>query len=215
MNCSQAWDNLWRSRKNKIDRSPSWSKKRILAILSEYITPGISVLDAGCGTGFFSSFFIRQGCKTSVLDFSSQALRLARNATNNQADEYLEENLLSPSFPSQHNKQWDIIFSDGLLEHFPPVQQRQLCLSFLSCKKLGGVVIIFVPNLFSPWTIIRPFVMPGIKEKPFTMKRLRKLFQEAGGTIEESGGVNCIPCKWSPEKSMGRYLGMLLYLIGK
>ncbi len=49
--------------------------------LSEMMAPlkGESLLDVGCGTGYFSSYFSRQGLKVVGLDHSKDMLAVARN----------------------------------------------------------------------------------------------------------------------------------------
>ena len=42
-------------------------------------------LDAGCGSGFFSAWFIARGCRTYSLDYSEEALEMARKATDGRS----------------------------------------------------------------------------------------------------------------------------------
>jgi len=204
----QQWNHFWSlARTDRFTRT-SWSKRRIMAILERFCRSGMSILDAGCGAGFFSRFFCDLGCTVDCLDYSEAALERARVSTNNSARAYIQADLFS--LGEIQNKRYDCIFTDGLFEHFPRAQQRTLMTIFRSMLDNKGLVITFVPHRYSWWTVIRPFFMPGVKENPLVMKEVVTLHE--GMSILESGGINVLPFRLSPEFS-GQYAGMLLYVV--
>ncbi len=205
------WDSFWAA--DKVHKKLSWSKRRILAILDRYLKPQMSVLDAGCGSGFFSKYFISKDARTCALDYSSEALAVARQMTEDRAEAYLQADLLEEDWVQDHAGRYDIIFSDGLFEHFNRDQQDRIFRNLCTCLAEGGRIITFVPNKWSFWQVIRPLLMPGIKEAPFTLKRLRELYTRNGTDISQSGGINVLPCGISPEW-VGSTFGMLLYAVG-
>jgi len=208
------WESFWRASKTSGVARPSWSKRRVLKIVSPYVQPGKCVLDAGCGSGFFSHYFCEQGMKTFALDYSDQALKMVTNLTAGRAQTF-KVDLLRESLSQVLPQKVDLIFTDGLFEHFEPREQVVILQNFLSALADGGVVVTFVPNFWSPWQLVRPFVMPGIKESPFLFSALLKLHQENGLKIQAAGGVNTLPFWFSPERLLARNFGMLLYVIGK
>jgi len=197
------WDRFWR--KHEADaRRPSYSKQRIMAILSRHLKPRMRVLDAGCGSAFFTGFFADNGCATTAVDYSKRAVELARCAAGDRVHCVVAD-LLSPDLPLRFDATFDLIFTDGLFEHFPDQDQLIIMGNFLKMRSERGIVATFVPGRYSAWRIIRPFLMPGIEENPFTMEQLRNLNVDL--RILEDGGLNVLPLPWSPDRRLGRVFG--------
>lgn len=207
------WNAFWGANKTSRFTKLSWSKRRIMKILDRHLRPGMKVLDAGCGSGFFSNYFISRGCETFTLDYSNDALEIARRLTNGQSAAYLKEDLLNISFGHKYSQAFDLIFTDGLLEHFSKQDQDVILNNFSLALQPGGKVVTFVPNKYSWWEVVRPLFMPGIVEFPFTMSRL--LGKHKGLEIIESGGINVLPVRLSPDQLLGHRMGMLLFCIGR
>ena len=122
--------------------------------------------------------------------------------------------MLDKEFCGKYQGKFDIIFSDGLFEHFEPRQQQKIMDNMNLMKKKSGVITTFVPNKFSFWEVIRPIFMPQIKEDPFTLGGLIKLNKSCKNKVILSGGLNVLPIKISPE-FLGKYFGMILYVVAK
>jgi SAM-dependent methyltransferase len=183
----------------------------MMNLLKPYLRPGTWVLDAGCGSGFFSGFFLEQGCVVSSLDFSEASLAATREKTGGRCKEYVCEDLLGPRCLEGREGSIDLVFTDGLFEHFSGEDQAKIIGRFRQLLAVGGVLATFVPNRYSWWQILRPFVMPGIREKPFTLQGLLEL--HAGMEVLAVGGFNVLPFALSPDRQCGRLLGMLLFCI--
>jgi len=207
------WDQFWNTNRSGRFTKVSWSKRRIIFILNRYLGEDIDVLDAGCGSGFFSAYFISCGCNTFCLDYSPMAIEITREQTKNGAKEYISGDLLDDSLIKEYKNRFDLIFTDGLFEHFSDNEQDIIFNNFRMMKKKDGKIITFVPNRFTLWTLIRPFYLPGIKEKPFTMGRLKQLHRKNGFKIDTCGGINVIPARYSPDLLIGKHVGMLLYCV--
>ncbi len=204
------WDNFWQ--KHKAASSASWSKRRVISVISRYVKPGMDIMDLGCGTGFFSSYFISCGCNVYSLDYSGKALDIAKVTTNNKSRMYMSADVLDAGALASINVEFDIIFTDGLLEHYSLEKQDAIMRNIKAIKKESGYVINFVPNKFSFWSMVRPFVM-NIEEKPFAMKEFIDLHKRNGLNVIACGGINTLPFRISPERLLGRHFGMLFYCV--
>lgn len=211
----EEWGHFWKRNNKETPEHTSWSKRRILQVLEPYVKPGMRVLDAGCGSGFFSRYFLSRGCLTYALDYSQEALSLTRSATDGKAAKYICEDLLDVNLAALYAGSFDLIFSDGLFEHFPRAEQNKLMYNFEKMKKEGGRIITFVPNKCSFWHIISPLYMRGIREIPFTPSKLVALHEESGLRIAKRGGVNVLPVYVSPERLFARHIGMLLFCVAE
>lgn len=205
-----SWDYFWK--RHNLGAANSWAKRRMVAILSDYVRPGLTVLDAGCGTGFFSSYFISCGCNVYSLDYSKGALAISRKVTGNNSRMYINGDILDRSTLSNIDSRFDIIFTDGLLEHYSKDEQDRIIKNMEEVKEVGGHMINFVPNRFSLWSLIRPFYM-DIRESPFVMREFLDLHLRNGLMVISCGGLNVLPFRSSPEGLLGRYVGMLFYCV--
>ena len=208
------WNRFWKSEQTQTSSNVSWSKRRIMNILTPYVGVGKKALDAGCGSGFFSRYFCDSGMETVSLDYSEESLKMAQAFTQGRA-KIIQADLLSDDLKTYVDERFDVIFSDGLLEHFEPDQQNKILKNFSSLLSPDGVIVTFVPNRWSPWELIRPFFMPGIKEVPFVLNQLVALNQHNGLKVIRQGGINTFPFAFSPDKFVGHLWGMLLYTIAK
>lgn len=196
------WNSYWKSKKTKI----SINKKRMLKVIKKYLSKGI-VLDAGCGSGFFSKYFIDSGYKVISLDYSEVALKLTKSL--NQKIITVQGDVFRLPF-SQNI--FDLVFSDGLLEHYK--NPLPILKEFKRVLKKNGKIITFVPNKFSYWLFIKPFIMKEIKEFRFNLARLINLHKRVGLEVLECGGFSVFPFKFSPE-FLGKYVGRIIYVVCK
>jgi 2-polyprenyl-3-methyl-5-hydroxy-6-metoxy-1,4-benzoquinol methylase len=208
------WNQFWNG--NPLESSftkMSWSKRRILKILRPYLKPGSRVLDAGCGSGFFSETFCDMGLKVVSLDYSEVALEMTKQRTQNRCEAYVRADLISGGLSLEELTDFDLVFTDGLLEHFLEDEQLRLIARFGAMKKKEGIIATFAPNRFHPWQIIRPYLMPGVREVPFTERTLTALHRKF--EIIDKGGLNFLPSGFSPEALFARRFGMILYCLAR
>ncbi len=207
------WGGFWKTQKSP-DRNISWSKRRIIRTITPFLSTRRRALDAGCGGGFFSEFFYDSHLDTVAVDFSKEALELTKKRTKGKVHT-LRADILSPEFPELFRQPFDVIFTDGLFEHFETLEQDRIMQNFKKILTEQGIIATFVPNRFSPWELMRPFFMPGIEEKPFVLKELVNLNLRNGLKVLQKGGINVLPFRVSPDKIFGSRLGMLLYTISQ
>lgn len=208
------WDRFWTNDSTQKFTRISSSKRRILRVLKPHVVSGQRALDAGCGSGFFSKYFCDKDMLTVSLDYSKSALEIASRATAGRA-KIVQKDLLNDRLAQDFDDRFDLIFSDGLLEHFSTQDQDRIFQNLKAVLNPQGVLITFVPNRFSPWKLLRPWFMPGIGETPFVLKELIGLNQRNGFKVMAKGGVNTFPCSFSPDRFLGAAFGMLLYTIAQ
>jgi len=155
------------------------------------------------------------GARVTAVDYSEDALRFTRRNTNDLAEDYLAADLRDSDFANTLRDRFDLVFSDGLFEHFTPTEQDDILVNFITMIKPNGIIATFVPNLYHPRVLVQPIIMPGIREKPFTRRRLLDFYRRNGLRVIESGGVNCVPIEPSPDRVLGAWFGMIIYVIGK
>jgi SAM-dependent methyltransferase len=208
------WSRFWARGPSRRFGKVSWSKRRILRVLDPYLGAEKSVLDAGCGSGFFSRHFCDRGLDAVAVDFSETALSATKENTQSRVP-LCRADMLRDNLQERLRRCFDLVFSDGLFEHFSAQDQDALMRNLLGVTKKEGIVVTFVPNRWSAWELIRPLYMPGIDETPLLMKDLVDLNRRNGLRVIAEGGVNTLPFKISPEGAFARYFGMLLYTIAR
>jgi len=206
------WNTFWELSASKRFGKVSWSKRRIMRVLRPHLASARKALDAGCGSGFFAAHFCDNDLETAAVDYAPEALNMARTATGGRA-QVAKADLIGDDLAQAVGADFDIVFSDGLFEHFSPSQQDKIMANFIKVLADDGVIVTFVPNRWSPWEWIRPFYMPGIEEKPFDLKGLVDLNERNGLRVLARGGVNTLPFRLSPEGGVARVFGMLLYTV--
>lgn len=208
------WNSFWRTQRIQKIKEPSWSKKRIIQLLGPFMVKGKNALDAGCGSGFFSKYFCDSGMNVVSLDYSDSAIEMTKQMTGGRS-RVIKADLMSVDLPKEIGRQFDLVFTDGLLEHFSKNDQDTIIKNLIALLAKDGVLVTFVPNRWSPWELIRPIYMPGISEKPFVLSELIELNQRHGLEILKKGGLNTLPFALSPDQIVGHVFGMLLYTISK
>lgn len=209
------WDDVWRN----VSPGRSWAKRRIIDVLSrlEWETDG-DVMDLGCGSGALSAMVGESfpEARLWLVDSSERAIELAReNVAPERGARFVQisfEDMGSGSAPELDRMmgRFSLVYTDGLLEHFPRAEQGHI---ITVCRRLladGGLQVHFVPNRYHPWQLVRPFVIRGIPETPFTRHDHVAVAAAADMSDElvDNGGVSVFPTRYSPE-GLGEYVGML------
>jgi 2-polyprenyl-3-methyl-5-hydroxy-6-metoxy-1,4-benzoquinol methylase len=112
-----------------------WEHQQIVPLL----TPGVSLLEIGCGKGdFISKIANKYGVETVGLELNQQAVRDAEKKGISILNLPLSE------LKKDHKNAFDIVCSFQVLEHVSDV--RSFIEDSLECLKIGGYMIISVPN---------------------------------------------------------------------
>jgi SAM-dependent methyltransferase len=175
------WESYWGS-KAEADEVYS-NSDRIGRNLDKVVSlRNLSVLEIGAGTGRDSIPLADRGATVYQLDYSFESLRLMkgtsgdRNITRIGADTF--------RLPFRDNT-FDIVFHQGLLEHFRAVEAERMIREQLRIVKPGGYILIDVPQRYHPYTVMKHILIffnawfAGW-ERSFSYVELRKMLIEAG-----------------------------------
>ena len=180
------WDEHWPTVKKgslltKIyHRSAFNAYKRLLD--GKLLKPDI--FEIGCGTGELSARLVeRYGGSVTVLDSSSEALKIAEG--NFKARNIQAKIIKSDIFDFSSDKKYDLVHSEGLIEHFIGEKQEEMVERHRMLARKGGYVLISVPmstwyyRLWRSWKEKRGDWHFGY-EMPMTTEELRKVMESAG-----------------------------------
>jgi SAM-dependent methyltransferase len=157
------------------------------------VTPGMTVLDAGCGQGRHSLELLRRGCPVLAMDLHLPDLRYTRYLLTDmrrQGEEndfaVLQGNALRLPF---HTACFDRVICSEVLEHVhDPVQAAAELARVL---KPGGLLAVSVPTPFTEWVYRFAsddyFNSPGGHVRIFTPRRLQRLLAAQGLRILDLG----------------------------
>ena len=98
-----------------------------------YLTLGAKLLDAGCGSGRDSLFFMRQGYRVTMLDASAAMCRCAEKLTGQKA---LHKTFAEINF----DKQFDGIWANASLLHVPEQELENVLKILHRALKDDGVL---------------------------------------------------------------------------
>lgn len=135
--------------KDKTDIQQGKNPKDKIVRLFRNELEGKSILDLGCGEGYFLESILRQLKYESLVgvDVSIPAL-----SKHHKGIEFIVSNIIRFDL----NRQFDIVFSDQVLEHIAPADLPMHLASVRSSLKSGGLFIVNLPNrLFGPGDVTR------------------------------------------------------------
>ena len=106
----------------------------------------IKIVELGCGTGYHTLQMTRlyPATKVTLVDANASVIRDTERRMS-----FLEcekEFLLRDLFSLDLEERYDIVHSQGLLEHYTPQEQRQLIRLHRDLLAPGGIAIILVPT---------------------------------------------------------------------
>lgn len=116
------------------------------ATLKKYGVRILSLLDLGCGEGFFANYFLKSGASLKLVDFSDFGL----NSQNPHLSKFFEKSSIDDFLLSTVNSKdnFDLINLDNVLEHvIDPISLLNMLKNIMD---ENTILRIEVPNDFSP-----------------------------------------------------------------
>lgn len=145
---------------------------------------GLKVLEIGAGTGRDSLPLIELGAEVVQLDYAENSLRILKRLADEQHLPVAVVGGDTFSLPFR-NESFDIVFHQGLLEHFRPPQAEALLRENVRVVKRGGYLLVDVPQRFHLYTVAKHFLMALGKwfagwERSFSIGELQHLMRSLG-----------------------------------
>lgn len=195
---NQQWGDVWNKDLQHYDIDAELSAinhenssvrcQKIIQYLHDQIgdLDGKRSVEIGCGGAIYSLILNRMDVKTTLLDYSSEAIVLAKrnlDALGLQGD-LVEADVFDP--PSDLIGRFDVAMSFGTVEHYRYPKRLDICKAHIKLLKPGGVCIISTPNiLFLPHEILKAALIMKNKwflgyEGSFSPIELRKVGRKLG-----------------------------------
>lgn len=177
------WDNFW-SAKKEVHEVYS-NDNRVMRNLSQITDlKNKRVLEVGAGTGRDSFDMVNRGASVFMLDYSASSLHIIKNiATEERIDvSAVGGNAFSLPFP---DATFDIVFHQGLLEHFREREAMSLLRENIRVLRKGGILLVDVPQRYHIYTVMKHILIAMNKwfagwEREFSIPELDKLLRSLG-----------------------------------
>lgn len=161
-------------------------KKKFLKTIKKYSKERKKLIEAGCGTGLVAGYMQALGYDVTAIDISNEILKLVEEISENskiiKKPKLIQKSIFELDF---QKKEYDVCFSNGVLEHF---SDEQIVDTIKQQIKIAKYVIIGVPSVYFDETEKMYGDERNIKEK-----RWIELINLAGGKVIENTGFHYYP----------------------
>lgn len=115
----------------------------------------IDVLEFGCGTAYISRWLCKRFNvkRITLIDSNKDMLNIAKKTLSDLSldKEFVEMDF----FNFETNKQYDLVHSQGVIEHFEPDKRKELLKKHYDMTKAGGYCIVYSPTPSKPYLFFR------------------------------------------------------------
>src|SRR5438046_6389121 len=150
-------------------------------MLSRHLRPGMSVLEFGCGTGYFTRDLARSGADVVAIDVSPELLEIAKANCSASNVRYEIQNAYELSYP---DAVFDSVVGSSVLHH---LEIQDALREIYRVLKPGGTICFTEPNMLNPQIAIQknvPWVKRKLRDSPdetaFFRCSLRRLLEVIG-----------------------------------
>lgn len=177
------WDRHWKSTARLMGVYEFLQKeqlKRYLELIGNRLDKKSRILEIGCGSGYLTRSLCRRfNCSAVLVDSSKEAHRLYKRHANNRGIEFRHMD----AFDLSDKNEFDLVFSDGVIEHFVGKKQERLIRIHRNAAKKGGCVVLFVPCKSKRYELFKKVQqMAGLWnygfERPYTKTEFEQLLRE-------------------------------------
>lgn len=165
----------WEGRAGKM----RWARR--VKMLSDHLRVGMSVLELGCGTGYFTREVARSGANVVAVDVSPELLEMARMDCSATNVRYEIQNACALSYPEE---MFDSVVGSSVLHH---LEIKEALREIYRVLKVGGTIYFTEPNMLNPQIAIQKNVScvkrklgDSPDETAFFRWPLRRLLEETG-----------------------------------
>jgi SAM-dependent methyltransferase len=156
-----------------------WARR--VRMLSSHLKPGMTVLELGCGAGYFTQELVRSGADVVAIDISPELLEIARSSCSAPNVQYEIENAYELSYA---DAVFDSIVGSSVLHH---LEIEKALRDVYRVLKPAGTIFFTEPNMLNPQIAIQkniPWIKRKLGDSPdetaFFGWRLRRLLERTG-----------------------------------
>ena len=156
-----------------------WARR--VKMLSRHLRPGMSVLELGCGTGYFTRELARSGADVVAIDVSPELLEIAKANHSAPNVRYEIQNAYELNYP---DAVFDSVVGSSVLHH---LEIEEALREIYRVLKPGGTIYFTEPNMLNPQIAIQknvPWVKRKLGDSPdetaFFRWPLRRLLEQKG-----------------------------------
>ena len=133
-----------------------WARR--VKMLSGHLTPGMTVLELGCGTGYFTRELARSGAEIIAIDVSPELLNIARSNCSAPNVRYEIQNAYDLSY---NDCVFDSVIGSSVLHH---LEIEDAVREIYRVLRPNGTIFFTEPNMLNPQIAIQKNV-PWVKRK--------------------------------------------------
>ena len=106
----------------------------------------IDILELGCGTGYINRWLYKRYKvnKITLIDSNKKMLNIAKQTLSDVSCK--KEFIHKDFFNFETDGKYDIVHSQGVIEHFEPQDRHKLLTRHFSLTKPGGYCIVYSPT---------------------------------------------------------------------
>lgn len=153
------------------------TKKNLIDLIKKY-SPNKKIIEAGSGTGILSTYLASLGFDSVAIDIDKDILnfskKIAKEYGAKNKPKFMIDSILKLNYK---NKEFDVSFSNGVLEHF---SDKEIIKTIKKQLKIANTVIVGIPTKYFD----DDEAMYG-DERFLKLKFWREIISQAGGKIIE------------------------------
>jgi SAM-dependent methyltransferase len=185
------WERFWKSKASVHDVYSNADRiLRNLTLVTDL--QGKRILEVGAGTGRDSLSFVKRGAVVFQLDYAESSLSIIRTLAEEEGlpvhavrGDALDLPFLDSTF--------DVVFHQGLLEHFREKEAQKLLAENVRVLKRGGLLLIDVPQRYHIYTVLKHVLILVRRwfagwEREFSIRELEGIINALGLTLIHSYG---------------------------
>jgi 2-polyprenyl-3-methyl-5-hydroxy-6-metoxy-1,4-benzoquinol methylase len=156
-----------------------WARR--VTMLSSHLKPGMTVLELGCGIGYFTRELARSGADVVAIDVSPELLEIARAHCSAPNVQYQIQNAYALSYS---DAVFDSVVGSSVLHH---LEVEEALRDIYRVLKPAGTIYFTEPNMLNPQIAIQkniPWIKRKLGDSPnetaFLRWPLRQLLEQTG-----------------------------------
>src|SRR5262249_15735534 len=156
-----------------------WARR--VKMLSSHLKRGMTVLELGCGAGYFTRELVRSGADIVAIDVSPELLEIARSTCSESNVRYQIQNAYALTYD---DSVFDSVVGSSVLHHLEIEKPlRHVC----RVLRPGGTIFFTEPNMLNPQIAVQkniPWIKRNLGDPPdetaFFRWPLRRLLAQTG-----------------------------------